>query len=69
MRSDESTWQLGLAKATISSSSSSAGIFLLPHGDAAAAAPTRHLQGDPQPTGRLLIWGPLSPSGDCWMGW
>lgn len=28
MRSDESTWQLGLAKATISSSSSSAGIFL-----------------------------------------
>lgn len=28
MRSDDSTWQLGLAKATISSSSSSAGIFL-----------------------------------------
>lgn len=55
MRSDESTWQLGLAKATISSSSSSAGIFLPsswgrscrgPHSPPAGRPPTHGVSAD-----------------------
>ena len=61
MRSDESTWQLGLAKATISSSSSSAGIFLPSSWGRSCRGP--HSPPAEIDHGKIADGGPQSPFG------
>lgn len=69
MRSDESTWQLGLAKATISSSSSSAGIFLPSTWGRSCRGPHLPPAGIDHRKIADAGEGLRAPLDDCWMGW